>query len=1356
MRGTCLMKNLTKQDIDFLAEAVPDCSAIYQAYKDHFETLYASPNLSALNGMNKEEYEAFSCVDPLDIVIPEDRHLLWNAAKACINDGIPIDIFYRVYHKEQGIDWAHLKANICGYMDGLPVFVAMYSNASIEADIYQHIIDQAETRVIVVECADYRVLYANKTARDYAGYEEYAKKQCYEYLHGASESCPECFVPYVNDNGPLSLDKYDEAKKKWEHVTGRKTDWCGHDAVVLFIDDISDSVNKQRKLETLLEEQERLVDVIRILNSDIAMNDRINKVLQIVGEGYGADRAYICSISGTHTSNTFEWCKTGIEPEMDNLQNIDISYIARWMPSFLEGSNIVVTDIEAIMDTDPDEYSIMSRQGIYSYIESPIISEGKLIAYVGVDNPARDKIVRSEGLLLSLSYYIADTFSKEKQVLKLEQERMRFKLAAEGANLGVWEYHVKEHRLTDPNSRLLKYNIPQIMDDFPDAFLQRVYEEDREKFVSIYRRIDEGEDVVSDDIWMKFSEDTSYTCERITYYVVKDELGNPDVAYGTSLDITEQRQEKDKYDNSIEVLLRSNPYALVSCQLNLTKNIYTAGHAANPAVLDILRSDTADGFFTNMTRLMVDDKAKKSFTDEFTAASLLRAYEGGTTECSTDYRRMHTGGSIIWVRTYLSMLRNPDTRDIECIVYSQDITRIKSDEAVLEKITGSEFDYTALLYLKEEKMEFRRFSTRVIPEAYKGLEEKGKLYDYDYVVETTVNKWVSPEDRDMFVRASSIESILKGLDDEESYEINVRGHYVNGSDAVTCRKIKYYYLDDERDIILVIQTDVTETYMLQQREYEYAKAEAERVNDIMDTITSGISVLHMTDPDHLRLVYVNKQLCRILGFDPDEDGGMLNFYNNDACFGIHPDDEEKVRNYFRNHFDSEHFAVPRHRTRCADGSFAWIEEDITLRESTPDKKVFYVTYRDIGNEVILEDALKEQLEEEKALRREADAANAAKTDFLSRMSHDIRTPLNGIIGMSHIARQNDNPAGTNDCLKKIDTSSQFLLGLVNDILDMSKAESGLIEISPEPYYYDDFHSYIDSVIQPLCDEKNIKLVFNAFPIPGVTPLIDKLRINQIYFNLLSNAVKFTPEGGEIIVTVREELTSEARDRIIVTVKDNGIGMDDEFQKVIFEPFTQEGRDDSSEKRGSGLGLAIVKKIVDAFGGTITVSSRVNEGTEFKMTMEFDYVVDDKRNDAYRRRSGGAADLTLLHGKRLLLCEDHPLNQEIAKAILSEQELLIDVANDGRQGRDMFAASPAGYYDGILMDIRMPEMDGYEATAAIRKLERADAETVPIIAMTADAFADDVQKCLDAGMSGHIAKPIDAGAMFRTIYEVLIK
>jgi signal transduction histidine kinase/CheY-like chemotaxis protein len=1355
------MRELTRQDIEFLTRAMPDCSAVYKAYADHFETLYASPNLSALNGMNKEEYEAFASGDPLEIVMPEDRHLLWDAAKECIGNGIPIDIFYRVYHKELGMDWAHLKADICGYMDGCPVFTAVYSNASVEADIYQHIIDQAETRVIVVERADYRMLYANKAARDYEHYENYSGLCCYRYLHDADEPCPECFIPYVNDNGPLSFDRYDTGRGKWEHITGRPTDWCGHDAVILFIDDISDSVNKQRRLVTLLDEQERLVDVIKILNSDMTIDDRVNRVLRIVGEGYDADRAYICSITSTHTSNIYEWCREGIESEIDNLQNVDISVIARWMPSFREGQNIVVPDIEAIREADPDEYEILIKQGIRSYIESPIISEGKLIAYVGVDNPSADKIVRSEGLLLSLSYHIADTFARDRQNTKLEQERMRFKLAAEGANLGVWEYHVKEHRLTDPNSRLLRYNIPQVADDFPDVFLPNVMEEDREKFRSIYRRINDGEDVVSDDIRMKMPQDSSYTYERITYYVVKDEYGSPDIAYGTSLDITEQRLEKEKYDNSIEVLLRSNPYALVSCQLNLTRNTYTDGHAANPAVLEILRADTAEGFFNNMTVLMVDERAKKRFRNEFSVAKLLSSYESGDTERRIDYRRKHTGGSIVWVRTYISMLRNPDTRDIECIVYSQDITRIKRDEAVLERVTGHEFDYTALLYPEERKIEFRRFSTRISLQAYERLKEKDKLYDYDFVVEASLDAWIAAEDREMFMKAASIEAIRDGLDREESYEINVRGHYSDDAEALTCRKIKYYYLDDDHNIILVLQTDVTETYMLQQREYEYAKAEAERVNDIMDTISSGISVIHMAAPDQLKLVSVNKQLCRILGFDPDEDGPdaereMLNFYNTDQWFGIHPDDAGRVKEFFRDNFNSDRFAVPRHRTRRADGSFAWIEEDITLKESTPEKKVFYATYRDVGNEVVLEDALKEQLEEEKMLRREADEANAAKTDFLSRMSHDIRTPLNGIIGMSHIAKQYDNPEETNGCLKKIDTSSQFLLGLVNDILDMSKAESGLMEISPEPYYYEDFYSYINSVIQPLCDEKNIALLFDAAPIPGVTPVLDILRINQIYFNLLSNAVKFTPEGGEIQVTVREELKENGRERLTVKIRDNGIGMNEDFQKVIFEPFTQENRDDVSEKRGSGLGLAIVKKIIDAIGGTITVKSRVNEGTEFTITAECDYIMTDGHGGADSSRTAGEDDFTLLHGKRLLLCEDHPLNQEIARALLGEHEIHVDVAGDGLQGKNMFANSPEGYYDGILMDIRMPNMDGYEATAAIRSLDRSDAATVPIIAMTADAFADDVQKCLNAGMSGHIAKPIDAEAMFRTIFEVLNK
>lgn len=390
----------------------------------------------------------------------------------------------------------------------------------------------------------------------------------------------------------------------------------------------------------------------------------------------------------------------------------------------------------------------------------------------------------------------------------------------------------------------------------------------------------------------------------------------------------------------------------------------------------------------------------------------------------------------------------------------------------------------------------------------------------------------------------------------------------------------------------------------------------------------------------------------------------------------------------------------------------------------------------------------------KAAKNEAEQANQAKSEFLSRMSHDIRTPLNGIIGMTHIAGLQENPETTKDCLSKIDRSSKFLLGLVNDILDMSKAESGKMELHPEPYYLDDFDEYIEAVIRPLCNSKNQTLTFEISPIEHVVPLLDILRINQLYFNLLSNAVKYTPEGGRIVVKVEESLTAENKDRIHATITDNGIGMSESFQKVLFEPFTQEGRNDSSEMRGSGLGLAIVKKILDTMGGSIVVKSSIGNGSEFSFVIDCDYV------EGERERGAGAGqevnDLAILEGKHVLLCEDHPLNQEIAKELLEEKKMIVSLAENGQEGVRQFSVSTVDYYDVILMDIRMPVLDGYEAAQQIRGLARADARTVPILAMTADAYADDIQKCLDAGMNGHIAKPVDPGKMYQEIVKVTVR
>lgn len=383
----------------------------------------------------------------------------------------------------------------------------------------------------------------------------------------------------------------------------------------------------------------------------------------------------------------------------------------------------------------------------------------------------------------------------------------------------------------------------------------------------------------------------------------------------------------------------------------------------------------------------------------------------------------------------------------------------------------------------------------------------------------------------------------------------------------------------------------------------------------------------------------------------------------------------------------------------------------------------------------------------------ANEANAAKSEFLSRMSHDIRTPLNGIIGMTRIAKNSENPEEVKDCLNKIDTSSRFLLGLINDILDMTRVESNSRKIEAEPYPMDELVSYLDAVILPLCEEKHqtLKLEINRGKVP-VAPVVDKLGINRVYFNLLSNAVKYTPEGGTIVFRISAYAEEGDLLRIVSEIEDNGRGISEEFIAHIFEPFAQEGRDDNAENRGSGLGLAIVKKLAEQMGGTIAVESTQGKGTKFRLELVAHCVPIESISD--KRESYSENDYAALAGKHVMLCEDHPINQHIATAMLKEVGMFVELAADGQQGVKLFRQSAVGHFDLILMDIRMPIMNGFEATAEIRSLSRADASTVPIIALTADAFDESVQKAYDAGMNGHVSKPFEPETLYAAIISVL--
>lgn len=1072
-----------------------------------------------------------------------------------------------------------------------------------------------------------------------------------------------------------------------------------------------------------------------------------------------------------------------------------------------------------------------------------------------------------------------------------------------------------------------------------------------------------------------------------------------------------QKREKDNFQASLQALLATNPNALCSFQLNLSRNICDDGHGVSTFILRMLQSDKPDGLFKNILAIIPDQEQRRQAAKIFDRSNLLSSFARGHHTLRLDYQRLNEHGQRIWVRTHVKMLKNPESHDIIGVFSSLDISKEKRQEQIFDIFTSEAYDYVAIIHIRSRKIEFLNLSYKLLPKYHVVFGQPGKFYDFDQSRQFAADTWVAPEDRGYYLQASTIEVVQQELDAKGYYALSIRGHYTGHPEEMMCRKIQHYYLDDSRDTILVVQSDVSQTYQQQQKLNEQQNRLMEQ--SVIDTIGSlpAASVLYSVRPDNSLIpLRYSDEFCHLKGCTQET---IQTFNSQDGFAPVHPDDRKPLRENLISGMGipSKHFI---YRIRTADRGYIWVSvafrlfqfggrrygyavytdiDDLKKQEqrieeqynsaqafmdsvshsyiatqranltrntveavngTTPlpsvavcqdydnsvqnlivampnrrdqqECRAFFsrtnlmgayeqgqrslmkeyqytdmdgnilwarcrinLTKRPVSGDVILfssvsditpekltetvidrvismqydylacldarrnlivlfvsradnvsmeyihtgmdyelnmqqynekylypadceactefmslahvqqtldqnkrcllsvtmmdkgelrfkqieffyvdkashliglvradyTEAQKKQMEQETALQAAlaaAQKANQAKSDFLSSMSHDIRTPLNGIIGMTYLTKELDLPPAVRENLDKIDTSSKFLLSLINDVLDMAKAESGKIKLNLEPYRVEEFQQYLQAVIAPLCKSKQQQFVADVQAVTTIVPLMDKLRINQIFFNLLSNAIKYTPSGGRIAYSLREHLTEEGRLSMRCCITDTGIGMSEEFQKILFQPFTQEERDIPVENKGTGLGLAIVKRLLDLMEGTITVKSELGKGSSFCFQMEFDCLPlsDMEQTDIPNKMKG----LASLQGKRILLCEDHPLNQEIAKMILQEKGLFVDIAVNGKDGVGRFNSSARGFYDAILMDIRMPVMNGYEAARQIRALPRPDGSTVPIIAMTADAFAEDVQKALSAGMNGHIAKPVDPDALFAALMKVL--
>ncbi len=416
----------------------------------------------------------------------------------------------------------------------------------------------------------------------------------------------------------------------------------------------------------------------------------------------------------------------------------------------------------------------------------------------------------------------------------------------------------------------------------------------------------------------------------------------------------------------------------------------------------------------------------------------------------------------------------------------------------------------------------------------------------------------------------------------------------------------------------------------------------------------------------------------------------------------------------------------------------------------PTKPYFSMAYTIavIGMFIFITSHDKEKMEKEKTQREaehnrllqqaleDSHNANKAKSAFLFNMSHDIRTPMNAIIGFNEIARENiQDTARVEDCLEKMDVASKHLLRLINDVLDMARIENGKIDLELAPCSISKLVGETRVMFMPEMDKKHIVFTTQMHNVKYDFLQVDILRTRQIIFNILSNAMKYTKDGGKVWFTVEEsEMDIDGYVTLTMVVKDTGIGMSEVFQRNVFGMFERERSTTQSGVQGTGLGLAITKKLVDVMDGKIGVQSKEGEGTTF--TVEIPFQVAEAFVEEEKKGEGNCFE-----GKKLLVVEDNELNQEIAKVILEGHGFVVEVSGDGEDAVERVKSAAPGEIDLILMDIQMPLMDGYQATRAIRALEDEEKANIPIVAMTANAFQKDKRDAFDAGMNGHISKPI---------------
>ncbi len=665
---------------------------------------------------------------------------------------------------------------------------------------------------------------------------------------------------------------------------------------------------------------------------------------------------------------------------------------------------------------------------------------------------------------------------------------------------------------------------------------------------------------------------------------------------------------------------------------------------------------------------------------------------------------------------------------------------IRQDKRILDKLT---LDYTAVYHLDlyADTMEVLKLAPSSMAADLFG--PVGSVYGFKEATLQYAQANVAPETVPAFMQWVSADHLKQLLltDERATFRYHCRRPNIDGKMVFEMQVIRVRHTQSEFTALMAFHylDDILAREHERQAETERALADARLSNEILSAISKTYSSIYRIDlrQDHFDEVSSDGEVHRLTGRAGAASELLANVLDNVVV----PEHQASVRSFFdlstlRARLRDDDTVAAEYRAN--DGSWQMVRFIVKKRDAAGEVTNVLLTTRLISE-------TKRREENLVAIAEETNRANEAKTEFLSRMAHDIRTPMNAVRGFTKITREHiDDKQAVIEGLDRIDMAGGYLQQIVDDVLDLNRIEKGQLRVHREER---DLSALIREDVVPIVSllaGDKLRFTCNMHDILHNFVLVDSLHLRQIYVNLLSNAVKYTPRGGSIELEVfEEELPGTNRVRLMSYVRDTGIGMSPEFMRVMFERFSRAVDTRVNNVRGSGLGLSVVKELVTLLGGTIEVQSKLGQGTEFKITFELQYA-------ARKQPTAPGVDTLATSGMRLLIAEDNDLNYEVEETLLGMSGILCDRAENGAVCVERFRNAEPGSYDAIIMDIQMPVMNGLEATRRIRGLGTSAAENIPIIALTANAFSSDVAACLVAGMNQHLAKPFELDALLAAL------